>query len=86
MFLLCRVLKAQSDHRSRHEGKGSTKLIFNKDLDDWLHLYIISLIMNILFSLCTSLYSNFFFQFFCSFTLFNVALGELGSLLFFSEI
>lgn len=30
MFLLYRVLKAQSDHRSRHEGKGSTKLIFNR--------------------------------------------------------
>jgi hypothetical protein len=28
MFLFYRVLKAQSDHRSRHEGKGSTKFIF----------------------------------------------------------
>lgn len=38
MFLLYRVLKAQSDHRSRHEGEGSTKLIFNsKYLDNYIY-------------------------------------------------
>lgn len=38
VFLLYRVLKAQSDHRSRHEGEGSTKLIFNnKYLDNYIY-------------------------------------------------